>query len=99
MDHQFNVVVNYYDRSGRFVKYAFFRASARITGTVNRGRHDEEHTPNIHDVVATLRGLRDTGGPGRLPGMGSTEDGWDGYIIVTHEHCPRPGFLMPPERS
>jgi hypothetical protein len=51
--------------------------------------NEENGTPYIHDAVAKLRGLRDTGGPGALPGL--CGDGWDGPILIQIATLVNPG--------
>jgi len=41
-----------------------------------------------HDAVAKVRGLRDCGGPGAMPGLNS--DGWDGSILI-EQAVPKEG--------
>lgn len=48
-------------------------------------------TPHMPDAFAKVRGLRDTGGQGALPGLSG---GWDGPILVDCDDG-YPGLIMP----
>ena len=45
--------------------------------------NDEKQSVNMTNACAKLRGLRDNGGPGALPGLSG--EGWDGFITIDSE--------------
>lgn len=72
----------------------YFKPSGKLHLTAEaRWRTEEAHGggPNMHQAAARLRGLRDNGGPGALPGLSTLTDGWDGIIVVHH---PQGGPVM-----
>jgi hypothetical protein len=81
---EFLFTVWYFKPSGKFYTEASFRRVVRTCGPT-RGAY-------MHDAVAHVRGLRDSGGQGALPGLCS--GGWDGFILVNCEE----GYLclIPP---
>lgn len=47
----------------------------------------------LHHAVAKVRGLRDNGGPGRLPGIKAGS--WDGPILIRNTATGECRILMP----
>lgn len=68
--------IEYFFRDGRFA------SEADVTWAI-RPDPNMASVAYMPDVVAKLRGLRDTGGLGALPGLLAYDEGWDGYIYVT----------------
>lgn len=95
---EFEFLVIYCDRKGHFFRTCLHRRHARVVGTILSGNPGERTTtvvPNMTDVVAALRGLRDNGD---LPGLNWTsERPFDGIIMVTHPQAAVPGLLLPPD--
>ncbi len=50
----------------------------------------------MSDACAKLRGLRDNGGPGALPGLSG--DSWDGFILINSEEG-FPCLIIPKEKN
>lgn len=42
----------------------------------------DTNCPYMNDAVAKLRGLRDRGGQGAMPGLSAMTEGWDGPILI-----------------
>lgn len=66
---------------------------ANVDWAVRYSRHDDSlpPTPYMPDAFAKVRGLRDTGGQGALPGLSG---GWDGPILVDCDDG-YPGLILP----
>ncbi len=75
-----------------FFQITYFKPSGKYyTGTVVAWAiepvRENSSQAYYHDAVAKVRGLRDAGGPGALPGLSG--DGWEGPILV-EQAVPRP---------
>lgn len=74
---KFRFRLRYFKPSGKWYTdtlYEYECASIETTGP--------HQTPYMNDAVAHIRGLRDNGGQGAMPGLQSRT--WDGHIIVEH---------------
>lgn len=93
----FVCTVLYYTPAGQHVRTGVMEANCRVIGRINPGRPDETFVPNMHDAASKVRGLRDSGGPGALPGRprGPYAEGWDGPIVVTHPLSAVPALVLP----
>lgn len=58
---------------------------------------NQPDTPYMYDVFSKVRGLRDNGGPGALPGLSG--EGWEGPILVDCEENGVPGLILPGSRE
>ncbi len=71
------IALDYFKASGKWYGSALFEREFRVCGapgTIGNA------TVYIHDVVSYIRGLRNAGGQGALPGL--TGEGWDGLILI-----------------
>jgi hypothetical protein len=94
-----------YDRQLFAVRLAYFWDSGRLQADVNqthrfRAREDG-HLVSFGDVVAWVRGLRQSGGQWGMPGLGQEdypEDGppeaWGGFVLI---ECDGNSRLLLPE--
>jgi hypothetical protein len=86
---EFEIEMYYFKRDGKFDGFARFKREFRVAG---------HFKPNcfMPDVVAHVRGLRDSGGQGALYGRSIYDEGWDGYILV---NCKEgyPVLILPNE--
>lgn len=55
--------------------------------------------PDSLAVASKIRGLRDTGGPGALPGASDREEGWEGYIVAIPSGVKGYPILVAPRES
>lgn len=91
------------DREGKRMRFVFTIEYFKETGkwytttnyewdcTVIQGTRE----PYMNDFVAHIRGLRDSGGQGAMPGLSSKDGGWSGYIVVHHDDG-FPTLILPP---
>jgi hypothetical protein len=71
----FEFCIQYFKPSGKFY------TEAKVEWEIRVDENDSSYaSPYMPDVCAKLRGLRDNGGQGSLPGLSGT---WDGPIYVT----------------
>lgn len=70
---KFPITIEYYKSSGKWY------TSQTVVMEV-RGLSGDNEQPYLPDVVSKVRGWRDNGGPGALPGLSG--EGWDGPIRV-----------------
>jgi hypothetical protein len=94
MPREFEFVLTYFLKDGTRQGVGHFTCRCRVIGKEITPDGDV-YLPNIHDAIAHLRGKRDAGGPGALPGLGPETEGWDGYMVVTHKNAAIPGLLIP----
>lgn len=87
----FRISITYFKANGKFYTSAQFE----WTGACIEGEVRANPSPNMNDVVATVRGWRDHGGQGSLPGLSRFSGGWDGYILVDHP-LGYPCLILPP---
>jgi hypothetical protein len=66
--------VEYFKPSGKFYTEATFEWAADYVG----------ETVVMHHAAAYIRGLRDSGGQGAMPGLSDQSEGWDGFIRINH---------------
>jgi hypothetical protein len=73
----FTFEITYYDEKGKFYRLVQYDYKANT---------DREGCPNMNDVAAHIRGLRDNAGQAALPGMDIGDDlykeGWCGFIHI-----------------
>jgi len=82
---QFTFTVTYFKPSGKFYTEDKFTANIHM---------NEGGAPHMPHVVAKVRGWRDEGSPGSLPGLSG--GGWAGYILVDCEEG-YPCLIIPRE--
>ena len=81
------------------IEITYFKRSGKFYTTTTEG-HEFRAIPTgnvyMHDVAAWIRGLRDSGGPGAMPGLSG--DGWDGFILLD---CDQgfPVLILPPTEA
>jgi hypothetical protein len=80
----FRFRVDYFKPSGKWYSDANFEREFRTCeGCEGEGAGRSEYARTlsyIYDVVSYIRGLRDAGGQGAMPGL--TGSGWEGSILV-----------------
>lgn len=76
----------YFKPSGKFYTESNYEFESK--------RQTDGNGPIMSDVVAQVRGWRDCGGQGSLPGLSAYSDGWDGPILIDCEEG-YPCLLMP----
>ena len=81
MKKDFHFLITYFKESGKLY------TSELVLWSISTLADGE--TPYLYDAVAKLRGLRDTGGQGALPGLAG--EGWRGPILIQHAK-PFPGY-------
>lgn len=86
MKKLFTIKLTYFKPSGKYYTDAKFQREFRAL---------EDGSVNMHDVIAHVRGNRDNGGQGAMPGLSEFRDGWDGAILVDCDDG-YPHLLMPP---
>lgn len=74
-------LITYFKSTGKY--YTEAAVQWEIRTVENSGRPMAYY----QDAIAKVRGLRDTGGPGALPGLSG--EGWDGMILIC-EAMPDP---------
>lgn len=73
----FRFRVDYFKPSGKWYSDALFEREFRTCETPEGVGRDLAY---IYDVASHIRGLRDAGGQGAMPGL--TGSGWEGSILV-----------------
>lgn len=74
----FKFRIVYFKPSGKYYTETTEEYEIRTCGGVT-------NIPYMNDVVAKIRGLRDSGGQGSMPGLNSQSEGWDGLILIDCE--------------
>ncbi len=83
----FQIGLRYFKPNGKwYTDTVFDYVTATIEGTDD---------PYMNDVVAHIRGLRDGGGQGALPGLHHNSEGWDGFIEVYWFPDGFPTLILP----
>lgn len=85
----FLIWITYFTRNGTYVKQARFvdKFQKNSAGMLR----------DINHVASKVRGWRDCGGQGALPGMGPEDpEGWDGYILLECDEGDSPCLILPP---
>jgi hypothetical protein len=72
----FTIKIRYFKPSGKWYTDAEFTSEFRTIDSM-------PDSPNMNDVAAYVRGVRDSGGQGSMPGL-ENHGGWDGFILVDH---------------
>lgn len=72
----FTFKITYFKPSG---KYYY---STEIEWEIHTTHLTNPSTPMMDDAVSKLKGLRDTGGQGAMPGFSDFASGWYGYILI-----------------
>lgn len=89
---QFRIEVTYFKTNGTYyTSYEFNREFRWSMGDVSA-------LVNMNDVVAYIRGLRQSGGQGSMPGLDSQSSGWDGFILLDSPHG-YPCLILPPKEK
>ena len=86
---KFTIRVMYFKDNGKYYTEGEYEWKGRVVG-------DAHPTVYMPDVVAQVRGWRDNGGQGALPGLNAETSGWDGYITVDCEEG-YPWLILPPK--
>lgn len=76
----FTFKIVYFKPSGKFYTSQSINWEVRVIS--NGPGH---RSPYMADAIDKLRGLRDSGGPGALPGLSKESDGWYGPILIDCE--------------
>jgi hypothetical protein len=75
---KFVFTINYFKDNGKWYSSYLYEYECAVIDSGNRDQ------PYINDVIAHIRGLRDSGGQGAMPGLHHQSEGWDGFIMVQH---------------
>jgi hypothetical protein len=88
--HKFTIRLTYFKPSGKYYTDAEFEWEGAACGD------GPEPSCYMNDAVAHVRGTRDGGGQGSMPGLSEHGEGWDGFILVD---CDRgfPALILPPK--
>lgn len=95
---KFFFLITYFKPTGKYYTSAVVEWEIRTCAGMAGIPGADTHHPYTQDAVAKLRGLRDTGGPGALPGLHYMSEGWDGPILI-QQAIPRTEYLEPGESA
>lgn len=87
----FSFEVWYFKESGKFYTESNWETEVDALGP-------EGNAPYMQEAVARLRGLRDSGGQGAMPGLSQWTEGWAGPILLNHPEG-YPCLILPPKEK